>query len=320
MSKNHLFAVFACIALLASGCDKTDKTDDSVTPADAKVTSADFVGSWYADEAVSLIFNENGSYTEDRWGESSSGTWSFNESDNTISFTPSSGDPSTVKALLIGGKAWLVLVEEFEGTLSYESYRKEGATVVSAPLGDGRWDAPHSGVKPAEYTREVDYRICMVVSGNTIDLYVPMWGYHIQGTFTLNDGKLHIETDDDHIFSGLYIDADGSFGWNGFGPPSADYDETWDYSYGSMDPETFTVRSPYKMYSISDMLKMGKKPVETDPEYQAEPFHFKFRMWTWAENTREMALDLCDFDLCVSPDGKEAFGGAVGLTPWFYKR
>jgi len=43
-------------------------------------------------------------------------------------------------------------------------------------------------------------------------------------------------------------------------------------------------------------------------------------MWEWAENTRESALDLCDFDLCVSPDGKEAFGGAVGLTPWFYKR
>ena len=303
MTKNYLFAFIACAALLAAGCDKAGD------PTSNKDASADYVGTWNAGED-NIIFSEDGSYTEAKWGENYSGKWSFNEANSTITFTPSSGDARTVKVLLIGGKAWLVLVEESDEMKSYESFRKAGAKVDSGTLGDGRWDAPHSGVKPAQYTEDADYRLCLVVSGNKIDLYVPMWGYHIQGTFTLSDGKFRITTDDDHIWAGKEIkvwdSSNWSFGWNAWGDGPDDGP--------SMNRETFELRNGYTWYTVNDLKKMGHEPEsETD-------FSFEAAIWNAAQQLHEEAMDLCDFELCVSPDGKEAFGGAVGLTPWFYKR
>ena len=303
MTKNHLFAFIACAALLAAGCDKAGD------PTSNKDASADYVGTWNAGED-NIIFSEDGSYTEAKWGENYSGKWSFNEANSTITFTPSSGDARTVKVLLIGGKAWLVLVEESDGMKSYESFRKAGAKVDSGILGDGRWDAPHSGVKPAQYTEDADYRLCLVVSGNKIDLYVPMWGYHIQGTFTLSDGKFRITTDDDHIWAGKEINIvdsyNWSFGWDAWGDGPDDGP--------SMNRETFELRNGYTWYTVNDLKKMGHEPgSETEISFEAA-------IWNAAQQLHEEAMDLCDFELCVSPDGKEAFGSAVGLTPWFYKR
>lgn len=302
-TKNHFFAVIACAALLAGGCD------NEVDPTSDKVTSADFVGTWIAGES-NIVFSGDGNYTEAKWGENFSGKWSFSEANTTLTFTPSSGDARTVKVLLIGGKAWLVLVEEFDGMRSYESFRKARSNVDSGTLGDGRWDAPHSGVKPAQYTEDADYRLCMIISGNKIDLYVPMWGYHIQGTFTLSDGKMHIETDDDHIRAGKEIDFvdtyNWSISWNAWGDKPEDGP--------SMNPETFELRNGYSWYTVNNLKKMGHKPEsETD-------FSFEAAIWNAAQQLHEEAMELCDFELCVSSDGKEAFGGAVGLSPWFYKR
>jgi hypothetical protein len=47
---------------------------------------------------------------------------------------------------------------------------------------------------------------------------------------------------------------------------------------------------------------------------------FEAAIWNAGQQVHDEAMELCNFDLCVSPDGKEAFGAAVGLTPWFYKR
>ena len=315
MSKNHLFAAIAFAALLAAGCGKTNPSnpDPGTNPVvEEKITSADFAGSWgQGEDTDMLVLKEDGSFAQKGWDETISGKWSFNEKDNTITFTPDGSEAWTKGVLLIGGKAWLVLVEESDGFRSVESYRKAGAKVDSGTLTDGRWDAPHTGVKPAQYTEDADYRLCLLVSGNNIDLYVPMWGYHIQGTFTLSDGKLHIETDDDHIWAGKTISVQDSynwsFGWNAWGEGPDDGP--------SMNRETFELLNGYTWYTVNELKKMGHAPDPDKPDHT-----FETAIWDAAQQLHDEAMDLCNFDLCVSPDGKEAFGAAVGLTPWFYKR
>ena len=313
MSKNHLFAAIACAALLFAGCGKTNPSDpdQGTNPVvEEKITSADFAGSWgQGEDTDMLVLKEDGSFAQKGWDETISGKWSFNEKDNTITFTPDGSDAWTKGVLLIGGKAWLVLVEEYDGFRSVESYRKAGAKVDSGTLTYGRWDAPHTGIKPAEYTAETDYRICMVVSGKNIDLYVPIWGYHIQGTFTLNDGKMHIEADDNHIWAAKEISVGDSdnwyFGWNAWGDGPDDGP--------SMNRETFELNG-YTWYTVNELKKMGHEPHgDTDHSFEAA-------IWAAGQQVHDEAMELCNFELCVSPDGKEAFGSAVGLTPWFYKR
>ena len=319
MSKRLFFAFLAAAALVAVGCQKDDDSEE--TPAGGAVAEADFVGSWGQDETPEIVFNANGSYTETRWGETSSGKWSYK--DGVLTMTPQGGEGSKAKAVLSGGKAWLTLIYEYsEGDnkgRSFENFRKIGATVKSPAPGNGRWDSPVSGYAPAEYTPDADYSYSMIIDGNKVDIYVRMWGLHVQGTFTFSDGKMHIKTDDDHIWKAYYIgEGDSpSFGWNAGEPPYPV--DTWDSSYGSMNAETFKVQLPYHWYSISETLAMGTTP-EASPElYKEDPFHFKFRIYEWGLNNRDNAAMFLDFDLCVSDDGKEAFGGP-GLTPWLYKR
>jgi len=314
MSKNHLFAAIACAALLFACCGKTNpsNTDQGTNPVvEEKITSADFVGSWgQGEDTDMLVLKEDGSFAQKGWNETISGKWSFNEKDNTITFTPDGSEAWTKGVLLIGGKAWLVLVEESDGFRFVESYRKAGAKVDSGTLGDGRWDAPHTGVKPAQYTEDADYRLCLLVSGKNIDLYVPMWGYHIQGTFTLNDGKMHIEADDNHIWAAKEISVGDSdnwyFGWNAWGDGPDDGP--------SMNRETFELNGRYTWYTVNELKKMGHEPHgDTDHSFEAA-------IWGAGQQVHDEAMELCNFELCVSPDGKEAFGSAIGLTPWFYKR
>ena len=322
MLKKLFVPLFVATALFFVGCNKDD---DPTTDNDGKVTQADLVGSWGWDNKPSFVFNADGTYTETRWESTASGKWSLNESKLTL--TPTGAAAWDVDIVLTGGKAWLVFVyEDGEGEnkyRSYENFRKIGATVNSGTLSDGRWDAPRDGFHPETYSKSTSYTFCMIISGKTVDLYVPMWGYHIQGTFTLSDGRMHIDTDDDHIWWGAYKTGDsesGSIGWQAAGPPDEDFEATWDYSYGSMDAETFKLQSPYTWYSVNDILKMGKKPDPNDEEYKLEPYLFKFMLYEVGENLRDNAMDLCDFDLCVAANGKEAYGGAVGLSPWLYKR
>lgn len=313
--KNFLLALVAGFAVLVAGCTKPDaqKPDSGNEP--DKITSADFVGTWgQGEDTDMLVLKEDGTFSEKGLEETISGKWSYNENDSTITMTPDGGDARTMNVLLIGGKAWLVLIEENgEGEYKFRfanSYRKAGATVKSAPLGDGRWDAPHGGVKPAEYNEDADYSMCLVVAGNKIDLYVPMWGYHIQGTFTLEDGRIKISTDDDHIWAAKeinYVDSyNWHFGWNAWGDgPDAG---------PGMNRETFELNG-YTWYTVNQLKAMGHAPDPDKPDHT-----FETAIWEAAQQLHDEAMDLCNFELCVTDDGKEAYGGAVGLTPWFYKR
>ena len=317
MLKRLLFAVLA-IAFIAVGCDK-----EGPETTDGPAAKADLVGSWEFEGETVFVFNADGTYNESRWGEKVSGTWDFQ--DGKLTCTPTGGQAWDVDIKLIGGKAWLVFVyaEEGQEYRSFESFRKVGATVQSGKLTDGRWDATHSGIKPKEFTPATDYTFNMVVKGNKIDLYVPMWGYHIQGTFTLENGKLHIDTDDDHIWAGKYYEITGDhswyIGWNAWGSPIDD-DPNWDDSYGAMNAETFELQSPYRYFTVTNLLELGANPLSEPTEYAADPFQFKYVVYELGVQNREEALDLCDFDLCVTADSKEAYGGAIGLSPWIYKR
>ena len=317
MSKRFFFAVLVA-AIIAAGCDKPENNTN-----DGPATAADLVGSWEANGEVAYVFNANGTYEETTWRDTVSGTWSLDGSK--LTFTPSVGEASEKDFVLIGGKAWLVFVYAEEGAQrrSFESYRKVGATVQSGTLTDGRWDATHSGVKPKEFTPATDYTFNMVVKGNNIDLYVPMWGYHIQGTFTLENGRMHIVTDDDHIWAGKYYEITGDhswwIGWSAWGSPLED-DPNWDESYGAMNAETFELQSPYRYYSVTNLLELGTDPKSEPTEYSNDPYQFKYIVYDLGVQVRQEAQDLCDFDLCVAPNGTEAYGGAVGLSPWIYKR
>ena len=87
-----------------------------------------------------------------------------------------------------------------------------------------------------------------------------------------------------------------------------------------MNAETFELQSPYTYYSVSSILAMGVNPKDHPQEYKDDPLQFKFMIYEIGENLRDNARGLCDFDLCVAANGKEAYGGAVGLSPWLYKR
>lgn len=318
-----MIALMAAFALVAVSCNKPDGPENSTD--DEKISQSDLVGSWGYDETAVFVFKADGTYTETEWETTITGKWAMN--DNKLSFTPNGEEAWDTEFQLIGGKAWLVMIsEDGEGETKFrlcKSYRKLGATVDSGTLTDGRWDATHSGIKPASYEKDTDYTFCMVVKGNNVDLYVPMWGMHIQGPFTLADGKMHIEADDDHIWQAAYKTGDsvsGSIGWSAWGCPAEEFESTWDDSYGGMNAETFELQKPYTWYSVNEIKAMGEKPVPGDPKYENNKFMFKYMLYEYGENVGENARGLCDFDLCVAPNGQEAYGGAVGLSPWIYKR
>ena len=322
MSKKLLIALLAAFALVAVSCDKTDGQGNGKN---GKVSKSDFVGSWGQNGSVVYIFKDDGTYTEATWDTTIAGKWELK--DNKLSFTPDDGEAWDTDFLLIGGKAWLVMISEFgegaEKSRMFDNYRKTGATVDSGKLTDGRWDATHNGVKPESYEKDTDYTFCMIIKGKTVDLYVPVWGMHIQGQFTLSDGKMHIEADDDHIWQAAYKTGDsvsGSIGWNAWGCPDEDYANTWDDSYGAMNAETFELQSPYVWYTANQIKAMGEKPVPGDPKYENNKYMFKYMLYEYGESVSANAQDLCDFELCVAPGGKEAYGGAVGLSPCVYKR
>lgn len=322
MAKRFFLAFLAAAAILAVGCEKDD--DSGETPSDGEVAAADLVGSWAQNGSTVFEFKADGSFTEDRWGESVSGKWSFEK--DILTMTPQGGEAYESKVVLTGGKAWLALIYEYEEGdqkgRSFENYTKVGATVKSAELSSGRWDSPYNGYAPSEYNRNADYSLCMIVDGSKMDLYVPMWGLHIQGSFTFSNGKLHIDTDDDHIWKGCHVertDTFNSIGWSASGPPSDEYEKNWDYSYPTMNPETFQLQSPYVWRTISEIQAMGKNPKEYPDLYKADPYNFDFIIFEFSENERSIAMELCDQDLCVAANGKEAYGG-FGPSPWLYKR
>ena len=332
MNMKKILAIAAAV-LFVAGCAK-DPDDGSTTSAGLE---ASLVGEWkkslYEEEWIYPIytFNEDGTYTvkDIEWDDSgqkeveTSGTWAVNVEAKTLTLKPQRGEAQTFEALVIGGGAWLVLggEESDEGWNSHwvQSFHKVGKEAVSGPLTDGRWDAPFEGVVPEAYTRDVDYRMVLLVSGNTVDFYLPPYGRRIQGTYTLDKGILSIETDAEHVWQACWgrhaISGNGGFiCWQASNPPSEEFEDTWDYSYNSIDAETFVPQSPYQWRSVAELLELGTEPQNGYTSTYEEI------IWSFAKDILDDSLAMCSFGFCVNDEGTEAYSNIVGLDLWLYKR
>lgn len=180
----RLLYLLAAVAVLFTACKK-----------DPVASNNDLVGVWEDpndNSQMVLTFNKDGSYTITSEDFKEEGTWTLDKGIlTTLNHEISDGEDVVLRAdytpLLIGGKAALVLRNETEDEVYYELYYKKGATVKSGALKDGRYDAPHNGIKG---TGNYDRTITFIVKGNQLDLYVHAWGTHLQGTYTIENGYL----------------------------------------------------------------------------------------------------------------------------------
>jgi len=181
-----LTLVFAALGLLLCACEKEKNSAES----------EDLVGVWVntnENEDQTITLEKDGTYVEMNGSDQLKGTWSLKGSVLTIlTENPEGGKElqrSEVKVKLIGGKSALVAENEYEDEYVKEVYHslyyKKGAQVQSGALKDGRYDAPHSGVKG---TGNYDRTFSFVVKGNEVDMYIHAWGTHLKGTYTIENG------------------------------------------------------------------------------------------------------------------------------------
>lgn len=211
------------------------------------------------------------------------GTWSFK--DNVLTLNYPGLLEESFDVLLLGGNTVLVVFHNKSHSHGCDIYYKKNATVVSPALADGRWDAPHNGVKPEVLTSaENDYTVSLIVKDGKLDMYVPAWGFHTTGTFAIENGILKYNVT--NSWQGIWRDKD-SYGWSASGPPYDDCKEYVDDGTPNMNPETFEIKAPWQTEKGDPM-----------------------------DNLRITQ----DVRLVVTPDGKEAYGIFANLRLWFYKR
>lgn len=173
----RLLYLLAAVAVLFTACKK-----------DPVASNDDLIGVWQnTNEGAPWVFtvNKDGSYSKEYSDFKEEGTWKIEK--GTLILVDSEGILEDYSTILLGGKAALVLRNETEDEVYYELFYKKGATVKSGALKDGRYDAPHNGIKG---TGNYDRTITFIVKGNQLDLYVHAWGTHLQGTYTIENGYL----------------------------------------------------------------------------------------------------------------------------------
>lgn len=172
----RLLYLVAAVAVVLTGCEKEDLASNE-----------DLAGVWENTNeqfGVVLTINKDGSYVEQIGETKVEGSWKLEKSVLTLE---SGGEKEVYSTRLIGGKAALVLSVGDESVVDYQLYYKKGATVKSGALKDGRYDAPHSGIKG---TGNYDRTVTFIVKGNQLDMYVHAWGTHLQGTYSIENGYI----------------------------------------------------------------------------------------------------------------------------------
>ena len=161
----------------------------------AAITAADLVGTWETtspENENSYEFTADGKYVFKEMETTENGTFTLKDGVLTLS----GGESPAYTAVLAGGKAALALVEDYEDEFSsgrrVSLYYKKGATVVSPAPGEGRWDAPHDCFELKQHADDDDLTAVMIIKGTTVDLYFCAWALHIQGTWTVANGKFNI--------------------------------------------------------------------------------------------------------------------------------
>ena len=186
-------------------------------------SSDDLVGVWEsanANNQVTLTFDKNGTFKEvvgsGDYAYSAEGTWTVK--DGVLTSTPKGDEPKDWNTRLIGGKNALVLSAGEDNWCEYELFYRKGANVKSGALKDGRYDAPHTGVKGTD-----DLTVTLLVKGNNLDLYIHAWGTHLKGTYKIENGVLKFNI------------TQGWYGTDGSG---------WFAGEADVDCENFTFRNP----------------------------------------------------------------------------
>ncbi|MBO4435073.1 MAG: hypothetical protein J5769_06465, partial [Bacteroidales bacterium] len=172
----RLLYLLAAVAMVFTACKKEEVNGD------------DLIGVWEDTNENThciLTFYRTGDYTKTMDDFTEEGTWRNDKGNLTLLAKDETRMDYTVR--LLGGKAALVLHGGDEESAWDELYYKKGATVQSGALKDGRYDAPHNGVKG---TGNYDRTVTFIVKGNQLDLYVHAWGTHLQGTYKIENGYL----------------------------------------------------------------------------------------------------------------------------------
>ena len=276
-----ILAVLAAVSFGFISCNKDDEKEDE------SMSLKDYVGTW-KDSNLALSIEENGSYSSRIGNFTEKGVCSLTNG-NKMKFTPDGDKAYEVEARLLGEKTALVLIGGDSQRREFQLLFKDGATVKSGKLSNGRWDAPHDGVKPADEKSVFnDYWISLLVDDNVADLYVLAWGFRVRGTYTHEKGVFKF--DSPACWQGIFRSGD-SYGWSAYGAPGG-YDpdvhgEYVDDGVMNMNPQTFAIKQPW-------YIEQG------DPmnNYNA----------------------VSDIRLVVTDDGKEAYCSTAGLTFWLYKR
>jgi len=221
MKKIFILALASLAVFAAVSCDK-----------EKGGVNGDLVGSWDTLQGYVHTFNADGTAVcEEMDGDKvikHDGTWSCKDDVLSINYPGMFEEEYDFR--LIGGKAVLILIYDKTNGNAGDILYKKGATIESGTLSDGRWDAPHGGIKPAVIdSPDNDYTVFFFVKGNNLEMYVPAWGFNTKGTFAINNGVL----DYDVTWSrqGIWRQGD-SYGWNA--------------SEGEFNPETFEIKLPYK--------------------------------------------------------------------------
>ena len=275
-----ILAVLAAVSFGFTSCNKDDEKEDE------SMSLKDYVGTW-KDSDVTLKIEENGSFTSTVGNVMFKGVCSLTA--GKMKFTPEGEEAYEVEPKLLGDNTALVFIDGDSKQRGFQLFFKDGVTVKSGKLGNGRWDAPHDGVKPADENSVYnDYWISLIVDNNVADLYVLAWGFHVRGTYTHENGSF--KYDSPAFWQGIYRYGD-SFGWSAYGAPGS-YDpevhgQYVDDGVANMNPQTFQLKQPW-------YFEQG------DPMHNYAP----------VSNIR----------LVVSDDGKEAYCSTAGLTFWMYKR
>lgn len=275
--------ILAALAAVSFGFTSCNKDDDKN---DESMSIKDYVGTWN-DSGYTLKIEENGSYSIKGYDEEK-GTCTLN-SDNKMKFAPEGGQAYEREARLMGGNTALVFIGGDANVRNFQLLFKDGVNVQSGKLGNGRWDAPHDGVKPADENSVFnDYWISLIVDNGVADLYVLAWGFRVRGTYTHENGVFKF--DSPAFWQGIFRNGD-SYGWSAYGAPGSYdpevYGEYVDDGVANMNPQTFAIKQPWYIEQ-GDVM----------------------------ENYRAVR----DIKLVVSDDGKEAFCSTAGLTFWLYKR
>ena len=207
--------LLAAAAIVFAACDKSN--DDDTANDNEAVAKADLVGVWESireDESATLTFNSNGTYVDEYAEE---GSWEIK--DGTVLVMKTAEQTTEYGLRLIGGKAVLVATLSDKYAAEHSVYYKKGATIKSGALKDGRYDAPHSGVRG-----DTDYTLIFLVKGNSLEMYVTAWGAHFKGTYTIANGVLNYSI---------------TQSWQG-----QEAGGGWFAGEAGFDPETFTFSNP----------------------------------------------------------------------------